>query len=190
MFILWIFGPLSNLSDGTLGINGFGGVFSWPLGYGIIRVQMEGDLGYNKDQVALVIPDSTDFRSWVLVTLGMPTINWIINILKGSEIDELSVSLNESRIAQLFGLLASRTFDSEVICCKPNCRPSWLEWGNQNKNEARRGCFFVQNNTWPNKTLLLGTSMHVMTQFLKKGWWIPTCLMASVWWTCILKLWW
>ena len=31
-------GPLSNLSDDTLDINGFGGVFSWPLGYVIIRV--------------------------------------------------------------------------------------------------------------------------------------------------------
>ena len=30
-------GPLSELSDGTLGVNGFGGVFSWPLGYIIIK---------------------------------------------------------------------------------------------------------------------------------------------------------
>ena len=51
-------GTLSNLSDGTLGINGFGGVFSWPLGYVIIRVQVEGVWGYNEDQVALVVPDS------------------------------------------------------------------------------------------------------------------------------------
>ena len=35
-------GPLSDLAHGTLGINGFGGVFSWPLGYIIIRVQVEG----------------------------------------------------------------------------------------------------------------------------------------------------
>ena len=31
-------GPLYNLVDGTLKINGFGGLFSWPLGYVIIRV--------------------------------------------------------------------------------------------------------------------------------------------------------
>ena len=30
-------GPLSDLSDSTLGINGMRGVFSWPLGYVIIR---------------------------------------------------------------------------------------------------------------------------------------------------------
>ena len=42
-------GPLSSLSDGTLGINGFGGVFSWLLSYVIIRVQVEGVQGYDKD---------------------------------------------------------------------------------------------------------------------------------------------
>ena len=63
-------GPLSNLSDGTLGINGFCQVFSWSLGYIIIRVQVEGVQGYGKDQVALVIPDYTGFGSWVPVTLG------------------------------------------------------------------------------------------------------------------------
>ena len=54
-------GPLSDLVDGTLKINGFGGLFSQPLGYVIIRVQVGGVKGYNKDQVALVIPDSTAF---------------------------------------------------------------------------------------------------------------------------------
>ena len=49
--------PLSDLVDGTLKINGFGGLFSQPLGYVIIRIQVEGLRGYNEDQVALVIPD-------------------------------------------------------------------------------------------------------------------------------------
>ena len=71
------------------------------MGYVIIRVQVEGIWGCDEDQVALVIPDSTGFGSQVLVTLGMPTINWIINMIKESEIDELSVSMNGLRIAQL-----------------------------------------------------------------------------------------
>ena len=33
--------PLSDLANGNLGMNGFGGVFSWPLGYVIIRVRIE-----------------------------------------------------------------------------------------------------------------------------------------------------
>ena len=58
-------GPFSNLADGTLGINGFRGVFFWPLGYVIIRVQVEGVQGYNEDQVALVVPD---YHFWLLST--------------------------------------------------------------------------------------------------------------------------
>ena len=92
-------GPLSDLTNGTLGINGFGGVFYQPLGYIIIRVQVEGVWGYDEDQVALVRPDSTGFGSQVPVILGTPTINQIINVIKKSEINELSVSLNGSRIA-------------------------------------------------------------------------------------------
>ena len=68
-------GPLSNLVDSNLKINGFGGLFSKPLGYVIVRVQVEGVKGYNKDQVALVILDLTAFGSRVPVTLDTPTIN-------------------------------------------------------------------------------------------------------------------
>ena len=71
------------------------------MGYVIIKVPVEGLKGYNKDQVALVIPDSTAFGSRVPVTLGTPTINQIVNIIKESEIDELSVSLNGLRISCL-----------------------------------------------------------------------------------------
>ena len=51
--------------------------------------------------MALVIPYSTAFGSQVLVTLGTPTINCIINMIKDSMIIELVASLYGSRIAQL-----------------------------------------------------------------------------------------
>ena len=66
-------GSLSDLVDGTLRINGFGGLFSQSLGYAIIRVQVEGVKGHNEVQVALVI--LTAFGLKVSVTLGTPTIN-------------------------------------------------------------------------------------------------------------------
>ena len=51
--------------------------------------------------MALVIPDSTVFGSQVPVTLGTPTINWIISMFKESEIDELLASLNGLKIVWL-----------------------------------------------------------------------------------------
>ena len=92
---------MSDPLDDTLGINGFGGVYIQPLSYVIIRVQVEVVRGYDEDQVALVKPESTTFGSQLLVILGTPIINRTINVIKESEIDELSASLNGSRIALL-----------------------------------------------------------------------------------------
>ena len=55
--------------------------------------------GYNEDQVAVVIPDPTEIGSQVPVILGIPTINHIINMIRESERDELSISLNGLRIS-------------------------------------------------------------------------------------------
>ena len=69
--------------------------------------------GYNEDQVALVILDLTTFGSRVLATLGTPTVNQIMNVIKESEIDELSVLLNGLRISCLIGLTSSGTLSQE-----------------------------------------------------------------------------
>ena len=73
----------------------------WSLDYIITMVRVEWVWGYDEDQVALVIPDSTIFGSQEAVTQGTTTINQIINVIKESEIDELSVSLNRLKIAWL-----------------------------------------------------------------------------------------
>ena len=100
-------------------INGFEGLFSQPLGYVITRVQVEGVKGYNKDQVALIIPDSTAFRSRVLITLGTPTINQIMNLIKESEIDEVSLTEWIGDIPPI-GWTLSRTFPQEQHNCQSN----------------------------------------------------------------------
>ena len=81
---------MSDLADGTLSINGFVGVFCQPLGYVIVRVQVEGIQGYDEDQVVLVVSGSTIFGSQVPVTLGTLTNTWILNMIKESNINELS----------------------------------------------------------------------------------------------------
>ena len=75
-------GPLIDLVDGRIGINGFGRLCSEPWGYIIIRVQAEEVWVYDEDQVALVVPDSTTLGSQVLVNLGMLTTNQLINMIK------------------------------------------------------------------------------------------------------------
>ena len=69
---------------------------------------MEGIWGYDKDQVALVIPDPTNFGSQMLVILGTLTINQIINVIKESEIDELSIFTEWVKNIQFVGFSLRR----------------------------------------------------------------------------------
>ena len=56
------------------------------LGYVLIQVQVEGVLGYDKDQVAFVVDDpSTSFAIQVPIGLGTPTINRVIATMKESD---------------------------------------------------------------------------------------------------------
>ena len=65
--------------------------------------------------MALVVPDLTAFGSQVLVTLGTPTINQIINVIKERKIDGFSASLNGSRISCLLAChLAELSIRSEA----------------------------------------------------------------------------
>ena len=88
-------GPLSEMTDGTLKKNGFRGLFSQPLDYVFIRVK-----GYNEDQVALVILDSTPLQ---IKSAGHPrhSCHLLNHECHQGELDELSVSLSGLRISHL-----------------------------------------------------------------------------------------
>ena len=68
---------------------GLGNAYTRPLGYVIIQVQVDGVWGYDKDQIALVIPDLSNFVARIPVILGTPTISHIINVMKEKEINAL-----------------------------------------------------------------------------------------------------
>ena len=162
-------GPLSNLTNGTLVINSFRGVFYWPLGYVIIRVQVEGVWGYDKDQVALVIPDFTVFESWLLVTPGTPTISWIISVIKESEINELMVSLNGSRIAQLLACWWAGLSIQRETSANQTVDLTYLKEVVKTTKKEEVDAFSSKRIHGQMKTLLLGNNMFIMTESLKGG---------------------
>ena len=56
--------PLSDLAEGKgPHIIGVGGTAVRPLGYVIVNLQVEAAGSYNKDQIALVIPDASAFAA-------------------------------------------------------------------------------------------------------------------------------
>ena len=74
------------------------------MGYIIIQVQVDGVQGYDKDQIALVIPDLSNFAAWVPMILGTPMISHIVNMIKEREIDALATPWVNTRVAYLLAV--------------------------------------------------------------------------------------
>ena len=64
-------GPITDLGA-KVACMGLGNAYTRPLGYVIIWVQVDGVQGYDKDQIALVILDLSNFAARVPVILGTP----------------------------------------------------------------------------------------------------------------------
>ena len=75
-------GPITDLMGPKVACVGLGNVYTRPLGYVVIRTQVDGVRGYHEDQIALVIPDFSNFATRVLVILGMPTIGQVVNVMR------------------------------------------------------------------------------------------------------------
>ena len=70
----------------------------------VIRVQVDGVWGYDEDQIALVIPDFSNFATKVPVILGTPTISQVINVMKEVEMDALATPWANARAACLLDI--------------------------------------------------------------------------------------
>ena len=150
-------------------MNSFGGLFSWPLGYIIIRVQVEGVRGYDEDQVALVVPDPTEVGSWVPIILCTLTINQIINMIKESEIDELSTSLNGSKISYLLACHQAKLSVEKGTAMNQTRDPTDLNEAVKIIKKEEIDAFSSRIiHSWT-KTMFLGSNMYMMMQTLEEG---------------------
>ena len=83
-------GPLMDLHEGGITVDQPFNYEGQPIGYIIMRVQINGISGYDEDQVVLVAQSSAKFVHKAPITLGMPTTDQAIATLKESKIDELA----------------------------------------------------------------------------------------------------
>ena len=105
-------GPITNLIGSKVTCVGLGNTYTRMLGYNIIQVQIDGVQGYDKDQIALVIPDLSNFVAQIPVILGTPTISQVVNVMKEVEVDTLAMPWANARVAHL--LLVHRMTTMEV----------------------------------------------------------------------------
>ena len=97
-------GLITDLIGGRVACIGLGNAYSQPLGYVIVKVQVDGVQGYNEDQIALVVPDLSNFMERIPIILGTPTISCIINVMKEREIDALVMPWVNARVAHLLSV--------------------------------------------------------------------------------------
>ena len=83
---------------------GLGNAYTRPLGYVIIWVQVYGVWGYDEDQIALIIPDFSNFAVRVPIILGTPTIGQVVNVMKEVEMDALAMPWVNARVAHLLAI--------------------------------------------------------------------------------------
>ena len=76
-------------------------MLTWPLGYVIIQVQVDGVQSCDENQIALVILDLSNFVVQVPVILGTPMISHVINIIKEKEVDTLAMPWVNAKVAYL-----------------------------------------------------------------------------------------
>ena len=53
--------------------------------------------GYDEDQIALIIPDFSNFAVRVPIILGTPTIGQVINVMREAEMDALATPWANAR---------------------------------------------------------------------------------------------
>ena len=109
-------GPITSLMGSKITCVGLGNEYTRPLGYVVIWVQVDGVQGYNEDQIALVIPDFSNFMARVLIILGTPTISQVVNVMKEAEMDDLAMLRANARTAHLLsvhGMMPMEVGDSQ-----------------------------------------------------------------------------
>ena len=74
------------------------------MGYVIIWVQVDGVQGYEWDQIALVVPDLSNFAAWVPVILEALSISCVMNVIKETEIDTLATPWVNAQVVYLLAV--------------------------------------------------------------------------------------
>ena len=93
--------PLSGLVNYPLHLVELGGQRTCPLGFVITRLQVKEVAGYEEDVVFLVVPDDSTFGNRVPIVIGTCTLVQVINVIKESEMDQISTPWVTVRLAQL-----------------------------------------------------------------------------------------
>ena len=78
---------------------GLGGGWAEPLGFTLMRVQIEDMPHYDEQQVIFVLDDPSGFSARIPVILGTPTINRVVQTMKEMEMHSTPMEWQTARVA-------------------------------------------------------------------------------------------
>ena len=87
-------------------IRGIGSISVEPVGFIMMNVKVPCVQGYDEDQIAIVM-DDPGMSEWPVI-LGTPTIYWVMEVIKESEISELAAPWASSRVSWLMRDIQAR----------------------------------------------------------------------------------
>ena len=93
--------PITDLMGSKVTCEELGNAYTRPLGYVVIWGQVDRVWGYDEDQIALVMPDFSNFATRVPIILGMPTIGCVVSVMREAEMDALAMPWANARVAHL-----------------------------------------------------------------------------------------
>ena len=99
-------GPITDFMGSKVTCMGLGNAYTRPLSYVVIQVQVDSVQGYDEDQIALLIPDFSNFatRVPVPIILGMPTIGCVVNVMGKVAMDALAMPWANAKVAHLLAV--------------------------------------------------------------------------------------
>ena len=139
-------GPITDLLGTKVTCIGLGNAYTRLLDYFVIRVEVDGVQGYDKDQTVLVIPDVSNFTARVPVILGTPTISHIGNMMKEKEINALVMPWVNARVAHLLlvhRMTAVKVGDGIAEECSPDDHDQVMFTQNVETIEAFSSCIVL-----------------------------------------------
>ena len=93
--------PAEEIGGAIPHISSIGSISVDPVGFIMMNVKVPGVAGYDKDQIAIVM-DDPGMTEWPVI-LGTPTLHWVMEVIKESEISKLAVPWASSRVSWLMG---------------------------------------------------------------------------------------
>ena len=77
---------------------GLGGGWPEPLGFTLMRVQIEDMPHYDEQQVVFILDDPSGFSARIPVILGTPTINRVMQTMKETEMHSAPMEWETARV--------------------------------------------------------------------------------------------